>query len=87
MRCDVSSLKNSIRLATGAGYKKGSDSILYYTSSTTMHSFWEKGTYSRYDNPLQPEVIKYIKTNRDKLNPWFFKEAQVKGIIKEIVKQ
>jgi hypothetical protein len=43
---------------------------------------WEKGPRSRYENPLQPEVIAYIKTNKDKLNSWFREEAKRRGIIK-----
>jgi len=33
-------------------------------------------------NPLQPEVIKYIKQNKEKLDPWFRKQAQKRGVIK-----
>lgn len=33
-------------------------------------------------NPLQPEVINYIQTNKDKNNPWFRQEAIRRGVIK-----
>lgn len=36
---------------------------------------------SRYENPLQPEVISFIKSNKDKLNPWFRDEAKRRKII------
>ncbi len=36
---------------------------------------------SRYENPLQPEVISFIKSNKDKLNPWFREEAKRRKII------
>jgi hypothetical protein len=81
IKCDFRVIKN-IELAIGAGYKKGDDNISYYISPTTMRYFWEKGTYSRYENPLQPEVITYINNNKSKLNRWFFNEAKRKGIIK-----
>lgn len=42
---------------------------------------WEKGPFSRYENPLQPEVITYIKNNKEKLNPWFKEEAKRRKII------
>lgn len=38
---------------------------------------------SRYYEPLQPEVVTYIKTNKDKINPWFRNEAIKRGILKE----
>lgn len=36
---------------------------------------------SRYVNPLQSEVIAFIKRNKDKLNPWFREEAKRRKII------
>ena len=36
---------------------------------------------SRYENSLQPEVIAFIKSNMDKLNPWFRKEAKRRKIL------
>lgn len=81
LRYDMTTMANHKRLATGVGYRKGNDSILFYTSETTMRYFWEKGPTSRYANPLQPEVIAYIKNNKDKLNPWFKEEAKRKGIL------
>jgi hypothetical protein len=74
LRYDISTMANNKRLASGVGYKKDSDSILFYLSQTTMRYFWEKGMTSRYQNPMQPEVIDYI-------NPWFKKEAKRRGII------
>ncbi len=81
IRYDISTMKSNKRLASGVGYKKGSDSIVFYISQTTMRYFWEKGATSRYENPLQPEVIDYIKSNKDSLNHWFREEAKRKGII------
>jgi hypothetical protein len=41
-----------------------------------------KGGVNRYENPLQPEVIKYIKENWGKMNDCFRKLAEQKGINK-----
>lgn len=41
----------------------------------------ESGVKSRYENPLQPEVIAFIKKNKVKLNPWFREEAKRRKII------
>jgi len=81
VRCDINSLKDYKHLATGMGYKTGSDSILYYISSSTLQYFWEKGPGSRYENPLQPDVLRFIQTNNEKLNPWFREAARQRRII------
>ena len=81
LRCVVTTMANDNRLATGVGYRKGSDSILFYISGTTMRYFWETGANGRYANPLQPEVLSYIRQNRDRLHPWFREEAKRKGIL------
>ena len=45
-------------------------------------TFYQSGNpASRYENPLQPDVITFIKTNKDKLNPWFREEAKRRKII------
>lgn len=45
-------------------------------------TFYQSGNpASRYENPLQPEVISFIKRNRDKLNPWFRKEAERRKVV------
>lgn len=36
---------------------------------------------SRLINPLQPEVISYIKNNQEKLAPWFKEEAKRRKVI------
>lgn len=80
IKCDLETTKNS-EVASGAGFKKGSDSIIYYTSTTTLSRFWKTGPGSRYENPLQPEVVAYIKSNKQKLSAWFYDEAKKRGII------
>lgn len=65
---------NGIMLNTKAdtliGYIMG-DAILSKTDNP----------HSRYENALQPEVIAFMKSNKDKLNPWFREEAKRRKII------
>ena len=37
----------------------------------------------RIYQPLQPDVIVFINENKEKLHPWFYKEAVRRGVIKE----
>ncbi|MET0571341.1 MAG: hypothetical protein ABWZ79_07935 [Pedobacter agri] len=80
IKCDVTTVRN-IELASGAGFKKGDDSQYFYTSPTTMHQFWTNDPLSRYKNPLQSDVIEYIKNNKEKLHPWFYAEAKKRRLI------
>jgi hypothetical protein len=57
------------------------DSLAAYTTPTSMRYFWQGGLRNRFFRPLQPEVIVFIKNNKDKLNPWFREEAQRRNII------
>lgn len=83
--CDIQLVKNIIDV--GAVYKYGSDTVVYWISPTTMKYFYVRCLVadcpSRYVNPLQPEVYKYIRNNHKKLNPWFRKEAIRRGVISE----
>lgn len=80
LRCDLTTVRN-LGLASGAGFKKGSDSISFYTSSGTMRRFWNNDPSSRYKNPLQSQVVEYINKNEGKLHPWFHKEAIKRKVI------
>ena len=53
----VSNLKR--KFCNGIAFKN--DSVIYYTTPTTMKYFWEKGATSRYEHPLQSEVITFNK--------------------------
>jgi hypothetical protein len=81
LRCKIAADGNRFYIKDGVGYRRGSDSIIYYTSSTTMKRFWERGLKSRYANPLQPDVVTFIKDNKEKLNPWFREEAKKRGVL------
>lgn len=72
----------------GALYKRPSDDIILFSSRSSARYYYlnckdiEECNY-REVKPLQPEVIKYIKENKNKLDPWFRKEAIKRGVIKE----
>jgi hypothetical protein len=82
IKCDYGILRNA-NIDIGAAYHMNSDSILYYLRLSTYNRHWETGQRSRYQYPLQPEVIKYIKTNRKNLDIWFRAEAIRRGIIEK----
>lgn len=50
--------------------------------SHNNYSYQTHGDKSRYDNPLQPEVISYIKENWSKIDNCFRELAEKKGIKK-----
>lgn len=69
------------QLATGVGFDIKAKKKIYIMFSNA--TFTSKGNpSSRYENPLQPEVIKYIKENWDKLDDCFRELAEQKGINK-----
>jgi hypothetical protein len=70
-----------MQLATGVGFDIKAKKKIYTIFSNA--AFTSKGNpASRYEIPLQPEVIKYIKGNWDKLEGCFRVLAQQKGIYK-----
>jgi hypothetical protein len=76
-----SMMRDYKQLATGVGFDVKTKKKIYIISSNT--TITHKGnSKSRYENPLQPEVIKYIKENCGKLNECFRELAEQKGINK-----
>lgn len=73
--------RNDQQLATGVGFNLKTRKKIFIVSSNVTITFKNNPT-SRYENPLQPEVIKYIKDNWDKLNDCFRELAERKGIKK-----
>ena len=72
----------------GAVYSLKSDSIIKFSWRTHARYIMRKcfnpnNCKFREEKPLQPEVIKYIRQNKNKLDPWFRKEAIKRGVIKE----
>lgn len=80
---------DSIRVEQTTAKKSIVDGIMFNTKADTLIGyvigeaiFSQTGNpHSRYENPLQPEVIVFIKNNKDKLNPWFREEAKRRKII------
>jgi hypothetical protein len=68
-------------LATGVGFNVKTKKKLYIISSNTTITYKGNPT-SRYENPQQPEVIKYIKENWERLDNCFRELAVQKGIKK-----
>ena len=81
LRCDVTTISTLGGLTYGAAFKGTRDSIIYYLLNSTIRRFMGFGIKNRYANPLQPEVIAFIKSNQDKLNPWFKAEAKRRKVI------
>jgi hypothetical protein len=73
------SIRDFTELLTGVGYNLNAHKKIYMLSpngfATSMH-----GGPNRYENPLQPEVLAYIKNNWDKLDPCFRALAAQKGL-------
>lgn len=74
-----SMMRDYRQLATGVGFDIKTRKKIYIISSNT--SITHKGNpKSRYENPLQPEVLSYIKKNWEKLNGCFRELAKQKGL-------
>ena len=76
-----STMREYKQLATGVGFNVKTKKKIYIISSNTTIAY-TGNPKSGYENPLQPEVIKYINENRDKLNNCFSELAKEKGIMK-----
>lgn len=80
VKCDFRVLENYYYLR-GAGFLHGADSVFYWISPTTMVYLRPGGSKNKYNNPLQPKVLVYIKENKARLAPWFQSEARRRGVI------
>jgi hypothetical protein len=72
----------------GTVFYGNSDTIRMYASRSEIRYFMKEcvdyaNCNVRESKPLQPEVIKYIKSNSKNLDPWFKSEAIRRGVIKE----
>ncbi len=76
----LSMKRDSKETSTGVGFNINTKVKVYmmYANTTVV----EKGVFSRYETPLQPDVLAYIKNNWDELNPCFRALAEQKGIMK-----
>lgn len=71
--------RDAKELSTGVGFNINTRTKIYMLSPNGFSSTIEGGV-NRYENPLQPEVLTYIKNNWDKLNDCFRKLAVKNGI-------
>jgi hypothetical protein len=73
----------------GAVFVNNPDSIVLYSSTSSLRYEYRKcldpTVPCRYRevNPLQPEVVDYIKKNKGKIDPWFRNEAIKRGVIND----
>lgn len=71
--------RDAKELSTGVGFNiKARNKI--YMLSPNGYSSTIRGGANRYENPLQPEVLTYIKNNWNKLDDCFRKLAEKNGI-------
>jgi hypothetical protein len=73
--------RDNIQFLSGVGFDIKNRKRIYMLSPNGFSQI-EKGPSTRYENPLQPEVIAYIKSNWEKLNSCFKELAERKGITK-----
>ena len=72
-------LKDYVHLKNGVGYNMKTGEKLYLISPDN-YTINQKGKTSRFENPLQPEVIKYIDDNWNKLDTCFKLLAKERGL-------
>lgn len=73
--------RDNRQLATGMGFNINTKKKIFIIS-TNMFISYKNNPSDRYENPMQPEVIKYINVNWDRLNNCFKELALQKGIKK-----
>jgi hypothetical protein len=72
--------KNFHIIVEGVRFNLKTKKIINYINGNG--SYKELGTKSRFINLIQPEIIPFVNSNKDKLDPWY-KEALIKhGMIK-----
>jgi|GEM_PF-5021927 len=79
LACDYRSHKNYHRILNGIAFNKNTGKKLYLIRGDAI--FREIVSSSRYKYELQPDVVSFLKTNRNILAPWFKNEAKRRGII------
>ncbi|MBS1529302.1 MAG: hypothetical protein JSU01_03250 [Bacteroidetes bacterium] len=81
LRCNFTSNKREVM--SGLAYKRGDSTPIYYILPGAYKFYDRLDTGNRLTKGLQPEVIKYIKENKDKIAPWFRKEAEKYGVFND----
>lgn len=84
-------LRPNVNEVCGAIYIGRTDTIAAYIGygfRGTMQVSGDKiNTPNRYVKPLQPEVASFIKINKDRINPWFRKEALKRGVYDSVLQK
>ncbi|GGH65824.1 hypothetical protein HNQ91_001998 [Filimonas zeae] len=81
MRSILTSMtKDNKQFLSGVAFDVKTRKRVYMLSPSGFHAV-EKGSNTRYDNPLQPEVLDYIKNNFGKLNICFREEVERRGVM------
>ena len=82
--CEVDRYKTRHFVNEAITVKLSNDSVCAIAEEGNQLATWSgDNPQERLFNPLQPEVIEYIKKNKGKINPWFREEAIRRGVIKK----
>jgi hypothetical protein len=82
IKCDINTVYHLSHFKTRAFFKKSPDSLIYFRDDSNGFVFINyENSRDREVNPLQPDVINFIKNNKEKLNPWFRGEARRRKVI------
>ncbi len=79
LRCDYHSLKNYDVHLYGIAFNKKSSKKIYFINGEV--SYEERDPRSRYVHELQPDVVSFIRRNKNLLNLWFRGEAIRRKVI------
>jgi hypothetical protein len=60
--------------AFGVSFDVKNNVVIGY--ATGNGTFLQKGPNVKYENPYHPEIVKFIKENSNKIDPWFKQEAE-----------
>lgn len=73
--------RDNKQFLSGVGFDMKTRKRVYMLSPSGFSTV-EKGNTTRYENPLQPEIVAYIKNNWNKLDSCFKELARKKGMAK-----
>ena len=73
--------RDNAQFTGGVGFLRKTKQRIFQVFSGVYYSEGGYSPTSRYFNPLQPEVLAFIRNNKDKLNPWFKAQAKRRKII------
>lgn len=79
LQCNFTSDKREV--ISGIGYKRDNSNPIYYIFPGAYKFYNSLDTQNRLTKGLQPAVIKYIKENKNRIDPWFRKEAEKRGVL------